>query len=268
MAFNENKGFFWKIINILFSPQNFFETVSKESGFDGPILFVIIIGLIIGSLVSALIIFALNILAGVFPPLAQTFQQPLWLIVPIIIAVSMIGLVIVSFIGALVSHLSIKILGGQGTFNDTYKIIAYSTALIFPTAIITPIPIAGQFVPAIWSILINVFGFSILHNVSKARAFGAMLLSYFLFTVATIGLIFVLAPLLPATPENMQLGQINEEAFMQQVQQQNNECMEESPGNWCYSIQSGFSSASGCGPTEEMCLNDYNQALSNIGQIK
>ena len=177
-------GIFTKIKLALISPRTLFESVENESlGKTLIYLFVIaLVPLFISSIISALLsplaVFALFLL-----PSLLLFS------IPIFIVLLTFAVLTLSFI----FHIGPKILKGKGTWKQTLIALVYSET---PAMILNPIitivsifsPLFGtifSFTLSIWSAVITIIGFSVLHKFSIVRAIAAFLLPI------TIMLIFV-----------------------------------------------------------------------------
>lgn len=144
-------------IKLLFTdPLNFFNYVHDDTIINSFILFAIL------SLISSSLIIGLSyaMYRGFFSYISLFIGIFYFLI-----------LIIGSFISAGIIHVVLIILKGEGSFTDTFNIVAYSS---IPISILGIVPIVGS-LSYIFSIVLMVFGISILHKISKEKAVIAAL---------------------------------------------------------------------------------------------
>lgn len=100
----------------------------------------------------------------------------------------LVGMPLVIVLGQLfragITHPIIRLLGGQGTYAQTYAALAYG----FTPGIFSAIPLVSIFA-SLWAYYITFLGLQKLHNVSLWKAFAADLLaSFVVFGLAFIGI--------------------------------------------------------------------------------
>jgi hypothetical protein len=96
----------------------------------------------------------------------------------IALIVTPIGVTIGAFVGSLISHLFLMIVGGaKRDFETTFRVVNYSAGSVAP---LSAIPILGPLVGGVWCIVLYVIGFSKAHEISIGRAALAVLLPLFL----------------------------------------------------------------------------------------
>jgi len=91
-----------------------------------------------------------------------------------------------TFIYSGMSHLILKLMGGQGRYFDTYNVYTYSA---IPAMLIAMLPIIG-IIGFVYSIIIMIFGFKEYHNVSTGKAVTAAILPLLIFIGLFIALLF------------------------------------------------------------------------------
>ena len=165
-------------IKMLFSePTKFFEKVQEESIKNSLLLFLFVAFIIM--LVSAGFLFVLSGISGgrnigllnVFPVFSYFI-------------VAIIGV----FIYSGIIHITTKIFHGEGNFVDSFNVVAYC---LIPGLLVCIIPLIG-ILGMIYSIVLMVFGVSILHNISKGKAVVAVLMPLIIFFVIILFLVFML----------------------------------------------------------------------------
>ena len=169
----QGPSFFVRMVNtwklIVFKPKEFFSTIVENQSHPSPLLFVaiiIIIGMIFGLL--SLIISGRGesmILGVVFLNLV---------LIPV-------GIYIETAIMQFFAHM----LKGQGDFDTSLKIIAYSQA----TLIFNIIPMVGGLIAAIWGAVIAFIGIKKLHKLDTGKSVLVLIFSALL--IPFIGLIIL-----------------------------------------------------------------------------
>jgi hypothetical protein len=186
--------FFEKIARLLKTPTKYFSTVKKE-GLKEPVVFYLIFTAVVGLLSAASQIKTFQISAGWYPFMYVA-----------IVLFGMIG----AFIGAGITHLFVMLFKGKGTYIDTFKARAYGSvpSLLWAIPMVAMILVISSEIgvilvsilsifPAIYSIYLEVVGLSILHKISKGKAFGAIILPIIIiFTLAFVFFFFVMMAVL------------------------------------------------------------------------
>ena len=135
-------------LKIMKTPAEFFEQMPTEGGYADPVKFAAISYLIAG--------IGLTLIS-----LGMGFASII--ILPIM---GVIGL----FIGGLIVHIFFKIVGGQGTYEGTVRILAYIAA----GAALSWIPIVG-FLVALYMIYMEVIGGAKVHKISTLSSLIAVI---------------------------------------------------------------------------------------------
>lgn len=147
----------WK--SVILAPVDFFKEMPKSGGYGNPTIFALINFLIYG------IGFTLITLGKGFVGIVVT---------PVF---GVIGL----FIGAAVLWVCAKIVGGEGDYEGTYRVISYVTA----TYVVYWIPVAGWLV-GFYGLYLMVVGLAEAHRLSQGKALVAVLIPVVIFTAIAI----------------------------------------------------------------------------------
>ena len=155
---------------VLLTPSKFFDSVKKERSIKESVLFFSVVTIIS------------TILNYVFSPDSYaTLVGTLGLPGPVVVIVTVIFSVALSFLMFGFFHLFVMLLGGKQGYKETYKAFAYGSA---PT-VLGWIPIAG-FLFSLWSLYLEVKGISILHKITIWRALGAIALAIVVIVIIAI----------------------------------------------------------------------------------
>jgi hypothetical protein len=164
-------------LNIL-HPQEFFDRVRDEEGYEGPVKFYLLVELINLAIANIILLLlstfvpSLTQIAGVLGPfdvLTGMLNDILYANLTIIL--SILG----TFLAAGIVHIFSLIFGAKGGYHSTYRALIYASGpsiLILPFALI---PLAGIFISfsiLIYSLYLFLKGLSTFHNISMPRAFG------------------------------------------------------------------------------------------------
>lgn len=179
---------------IITEPNKFFQAVKKEKTIKQAFMFY---------LVFFVIDLALFTLAFYFGEAASIYAQIPFYSFPMIIATMVIGLAVM-FLVILIFHGFFKLLRGKGSYADTFKTYVYAMApglvfgifyylvLFFVDIVQNPAVnfVLGMvnFIFMIWMAVLIVIGGSILHKISRGRAFlaGILLPAVVLFVLSLI----------------------------------------------------------------------------------
>ncbi|MEM3154225.1 MAG: Yip1 family protein [Candidatus Woesearchaeota archaeon] len=249
----EKRGYFWRAGKAILAPRQLFSAAKEETGMGEPVLFIAITGLILGAMLSSIWVIALQVLVQAYPILSILVRESVLLLTPVITFGFIIFLFAFTFIGAGIFHVSTIALGGTGRFYQTYRVLAYATALAIPGMLISLIPIAGQIVIGVWTLAVIITGISIMHGISKARALISILLpSIFILLFALLILLLL----------GIREPQAIAQAASTTITPQTTACTEKSPGQWCYAVMAHGITSEGCTNTLNTCLNNYNADLA------
>ncbi|MDI6721351.1 MAG: YIP1 family protein [Candidatus Aenigmarchaeota archaeon] len=192
-------SFFQRLKKSMFHSSGFFDEIRSEEGIGKPLKFLAIVSAIF-SLIFAAIFAVIGYLLGSFfqlvPGLSYfgNFFSSMFAAFGLVIGIILWVLIIsFSFIGVAISHLFVKIVGGQGSYTQTYKAYAYSMSAI----VFFWVPVANLLF--VFLQLYNyLVGLSMLHEISKKRA----LLSLVLQLAVSLVLLILLAILVTGTVAN------------------------------------------------------------------
>jgi len=176
---------------VLLEPDKTFATMKREGGIATPLLYNLILGCIciyinIGFQVmmgQAGRLVRPGFHSGGVNPAVAAFSVGFMLIawgflVPI-------ALVIGSFIGAGIIHLSLMLVGGiKQPFETTYRVLCYCAG---STVVFQVIPVCGGVIAAVWNIVIVCIGMAKAHEISTGKAVLGVLLP----TICCCGLVLV-----------------------------------------------------------------------------
>lgn len=194
---------FVETIKLIYSSLGFFFTdMRREGGLGQPLLFAVIGGSI-GGLAAACFNIGIQFLAmfagaqngppGFGPGAGAAFIVVMFVVVVVLVP---IGVVLQSFISAAVFHVCLMILGGANkTFETTFRVVAYSSG---STSLLLLIPLCGQYVQGIVSLVFSAIGLMHAHETSGVKATFAVLLPVLLccgaviaFYAAIIGVVVI-----------------------------------------------------------------------------
>ena len=160
-------------IKLLINPQEFFRQVHEPTITNALAMYAIIAVLV------AIIFAGFSFIMSGFE------STSFFIIIPFFIA-SIIG----TFLYTIISHVTLKIMKGRGSFTDSYNVVTYS---LIPALLLSLIPFIGILAYA-YSILLMTIGLSYNHNISKGKAVISALMPFillFLLVVFFIGLVIV-----------------------------------------------------------------------------
>ncbi len=148
---------------VAINPSDFFENMPREGGYTGPLTFLAIcVG--IGGVISSLLF---------FNPLPLLF--------------ALIG-ILFAFVGAgILQFVTQQLFQGTGTYEGTFRVVAYAGVV----SLLSWIPIIG-FLLTLYGFYLQVIGIEKVHNVTKLKAFFAVIITlviYFLVMVPLGGMI-------------------------------------------------------------------------------
>ncbi len=163
----------WK--KVITSPSEFYENMPKEGGFGEPLIFAAInfIVLGIGSAMVGIVLgsFGFALLGG---DAGATFVSMIINVISNVIFTPIFGIIWLFIVGA-VLFILFKIVGGSGSYEGTFRIVAYSSAV----SLLAWIPIAGWLF-GLYQIILNIIGGKYVHNLSTTRSAIAVLIPYIL----------------------------------------------------------------------------------------
>ncbi|HLC52850.1 MAG TPA: YIP1 family protein [Candidatus Nanoarchaeia archaeon] len=198
-------SFFGGLKNLFFHPNIFFECV-KEEGLK-PAFFAFLLFAVLSGLIEAVI----SVLSdGIYPGsllLSLLFEGQVFGAIAVVVLLKLLFILGGSFILAGIFHLSLKLVKGQGKYQDTYKIFAYS---LIPLLLIGLIPWIGL-LGLVYSLVLLVIGLPKYHLIPSLRVSLTIIVTWLALSVisfvigvllieslgvSSIGLFILLSPLL------------------------------------------------------------------------
>jgi hypothetical protein len=158
----------WK--TIIMHPKQFFESMPLQGGFAQPVIFVSAMAVLAGIGV---------VLGSIFNPFAAIELT----------VKTVLGTLIGSFLGALITWILCKLFGGTGNYEQTYRACAYSAA---PHAFAI-IPKVGA-IGSLYGIYLLYLGIKRAHGLSDGKAAAVVAIE----VLAAVGLIILLVGVLMA----------------------------------------------------------------------
>jgi hypothetical protein len=169
-------------LKVIKTPGDFFMQMPAKGGYADPVKFAVICYLIAGIFMAIIPLAAYFLFAGIgITEITLIIGFSSILFIPVI---GVIGL----FIGALILHIFFKILGGKGTYDGTFRILAYASA----TAVFIWIPFVG-ILAGLYMIYVVVIGGTKVHKISTLKSVVAVVMPVVIGIVIIVGLIFVIS---------------------------------------------------------------------------
>lgn len=185
--YSKKLAFPTKIIKCFLAPDSLFNSVKSENSLKPAFVYHAALSFLF-LLLNAAYFFATG--SSVISWLFSFFGQFAAFGFAGIFAALLLLLIVLNFALAVVYHVFVKLLGGKGGFDATYKAVSYAAT---PSALFGWIPVLGLLITLHYFYL-NVKGIAVLHEISPRRAFWAlflpviialMLLSVFFVTLLT-----------------------------------------------------------------------------------
>jgi len=170
----------WKIKGFLTEPTKTFRKVKKERIGEG-IKYYALLALIYSILNGAIVYVAF------FPLMPETFAAIYRNSIIAIIVLEYVMSFVVVFIASLLIHFFVWILGGNKGYWQTLKSNLYSTT---PNFLFGWIP-GVNIITAIWCLILNIIGISELQEISRGRAFLAIILPILIIIVISVALAMI-----------------------------------------------------------------------------
>ena len=198
---NEFFEVFEKAKLVLTSPLKFFKKAKKEKGVRNAFIYYAVLSLtavILGIISYYLFAPYYNLIGKFF--LIDLNRGKEALSFGTLIYFSLISwswMLVVSFISAGFLHIWLKIFGGKGKYEDTYKIYSYSMT---PQFLLKWIPFIGL-IAWIWGIFLLIVGTQEIHKMSRKKAMLIYLIPIALILIIVIALMYIGFSLLQSHPE-------------------------------------------------------------------
>ncbi len=166
----------WKTAKAcMFGPDQFFREMSPAGGLENPLGFNVLGVTVFGILSQILLLGGLAIfgLAMGGPQAGAGFLLQLAFQLGCGIVAIPIGAAIGVFMSAAIYHVIALILGGNGSFEATFRIVGYGMG---STSMLSIVPYLGPFVGFFWQLIILYHGFLHGHRMSSGRALMVVLI--------------------------------------------------------------------------------------------
>jgi hypothetical protein len=135
-------AYFSQVLSIIFHPHQFFAQMHRSGGFVEPALF-------------------FGISLGLF-----TLLEAIGHLAPVVLITGMIVGTIKLVVGTVLLHYILKALGGKGSLEETFRVIAYSKAtLLFAWVVLGRVPIGG-YAALVYCLYLNVIGCRRVHDMT------------------------------------------------------------------------------------------------------
>lgn len=155
----ENKADFRSIIDsaktIITNPAGFYREMPKSGGYIAPLIFVVVMAVIVGILITLFSLFGLGIMGGMAFGLGSVIMATVFSVIS-------------SFIGAAILYVIWKLMGSTESYEVAYRCIAYASVTYPITAILGPIPYIGAVIGILIGTYLMVIASTEVHQL-KAR---------------------------------------------------------------------------------------------------
>lgn len=180
------KAFFDTVIMVLSKPTEAFKIMRPEGGLTDPLVFALIggsVGLVI-SVIFQLLFTSLSFIGGQDgAALGMGFVLLYLVMIPVLIVAWM-------FIGGGILHLCLMMVGGASKpFETTFRIVCFSCG---STYLIALVPFCGNYVSAIYNIVVEILGVASAHETTIGKAVMAVLLPVILCCGGGIALVVLI----------------------------------------------------------------------------
>jgi len=147
-----------KALFILKKPASFYREMPKSGGFLEPVIFVIVMAVIVGLIMTLFSLFGLGIMGG----MAFGFNTILF---------TTIASVISSFIGAAILFVIWKLMGSDENYQVAYRCIAFAAVTYPAVALLAPIPFIGSIASIIIGTYFMVIASIQVHGIKPRTAY-------------------------------------------------------------------------------------------------
>ncbi|MFP4084692.1 MAG: YIP1 family protein [Desulfonatronovibrio sp.] len=154
---DELQGIVQSAIDVITKPRDFFSRLSSTGGFLSPLIFMVVMGVVAGLILSVLSLVNLTPVGAVAAGLAS------FIIMPIVIAVF-------GFVGAAVLFVIWKLTGSQKSYETAYRGMAYTSAILPITTVLDLIPYLGGIIGLLWMTYLLVIISSTMHAINEKKA--------------------------------------------------------------------------------------------------
>ena len=158
-----------QVVQIITNPVGFFQQMPRRGGYLEPLVFMLILGVIAGFIQTIVSIIGLL-------PVAMRMGIEAIIIMPVLI-------VIFGFISAGILYLIWKVMGSPEPYETAYRCVAYSTAIVPVTALLSIIPYLGAIIGVVWMSYLMIVASTEVHGINPKTATAVF---------GIIGLLFVI----------------------------------------------------------------------------
>ncbi len=151
------RGILPTVREVIVNPGGFYATMPRSGGFLQPLVFMIVLGVVSGLILSVLSLIGLAPGGGLITGLAAL------IIVPILIG-------IFGFIVAAVLFVIWKIMGSQESYETAYRCMAYTAAIMPITTVLNLIPYLGVVIGLVWVTYLLVTASVKVHGIQTQKA--------------------------------------------------------------------------------------------------
>lgn len=154
----------WKLI--VFKPKEFFDTMAKNSPDQGPLLF-------------AMIVIVVGMIFGIIGTVTSGHWKLYFLVS---FFGSLVLMPIAIYIEAAIMQFFAHIFKGQGNYDTSFKIVAYSQA----SQIFNIIPFIGGIVASVWGVIIVFIGIKELYKLDTGKSLLTLVCSALLIPLISL----------------------------------------------------------------------------------
>lgn len=166
------KNYFLTVKGILFSPKEFFEEVSWDSGWKEPIIFFSVSAAIFALAMSLMASTFISLMAALSPAIAQELRE---MGLPLYMLVYFLSVFVSAFIGSHIisaaTTFALHMLGGKGSFQRTYMALSCAWVVL----LYEWVPFIG-WIASLYFFYLAYLGLSKAHEVSGWRGIAGLLL--------------------------------------------------------------------------------------------
>jgi hypothetical protein len=158
---------------VIRNPVGFFSDMPRRGGFVEPIVFLAVMGVVVGALQVILSALGLG-MAGTFPgSLAAVFLTPIFMIIG-------------SFVGGFILYCIWNVMKSRETFETAYRCGAYCSAISPITTILNVIPYAGAVLGLAWTVYLLIVASIEVHNLEPKLAWIVFGVIFVILSVAAV----------------------------------------------------------------------------------
>lgn len=165
------KGIVPVVREVITDPGGFYSRMPRTGGFLQPLVFMVVLGVVSGLILSVLSLIGLAPGEGLITGLAALIFVPI-----------MVG--IFGFVGAAILYVIWKIMGSQESYETAYRCMAYTAAIMPITTVLNLIPYLGVVIGMVWVTYLLVTASVKVHGIKPQTAwigFG-IICAIFVFT--------------------------------------------------------------------------------------